>query len=1087
LRLKALNLHRAGKLDEAELLYKKVLKNIPTDFVSLYSLGVILLKIGNPHEVLEYIDRAIKVNPRFSLAWDCRGSALMALSRNNEALESYDRAIKIDAKCVIALLHRGILLGNLGFLDAALESCDRLLKINPKDKEALNNKGLHHINLKQYDEALLTFERLLQIDPDYIYALGSFCYVQQLTCKWDQMDACIKKILDGVATGKHRCNPPGIISMSDSPHLNQLGAQMGAQLKYPPQASLWQGERYVHDKIRIAYISPDLNEHPVSHLMSGIFENHDKSRFEITAISLGRDDNSWIRRRIETSFDKLIEVRHLSSRTIAELIRSMEIDIAVDLAGYTFGARPDIFSHRPAPVQVNYLGYPGTMGATYMDYMLADRQVIPESDRQFYTEKVVYLPDSYLPNDTSLKISDRTPTREECGLPPEGFVFCSFNHSKKITPEMFDVWMRLLRETPDSVLWLMKLNIYAEQNLQKEARIRGVEPDRLVFATRVPDIGDHLARYRLADLFLDSSPYNAHTTACDALFVGLPVLTYQSQAFPGRVAGGLLHVIGLPELITSSLQEYENLALKLTRDRALLEGMKRKLELNRETSPLFDTKRFCRNLESAYITMWERQQKGEQPKSFAVPQQSADTKALLSNPEMFTALEVADDVNSGMSRDQKLTQALSFQNKGELHKAEAIFRQLLTESPNDVVPLYSLGVIALSLGEQEKSLKYLDLAAEQAPGFQQTWFNRGLVLQSLGRHSEALASYNKALVIDPAYSQAEANWNALSVAISGGKSEFASTTPLKTLEEMRMKALTLQDNDQSAGPESFAVAGEGFTNKIPHAPTLQSGVTTAEERICSDTRETTENRKPIVAILIPIYKDALDSSEQFAIDYLVKNAPGREKFFIAPRSLNQNYYRQRYSAIEFRLFEDSYFISIKCYNHLLLNVDFYMNFSSFDYILIHQPDALMFHDDLDYWMERGFDYVGAPWPNGVEVKMLLGKFAVRDGLNLKAYVGNGGFSLRSIKGSIAVLQEFEDIRAHWIKSLSSEDLFFAYMGMVSDKFTIPNQVIASRFSLEADPEKYYEINGLKIPTGSHAGWKVFREFWEKVGAIRKRE
>ncbi len=784
---KALTLNENGQLREAEILFKQILKNNPKDFVSLYTLANIELKLGTALKALEYIDRAIKIklvyatlNSFYALAWDCRGFALQALSRNDEALESYDCAIKVDSGCTLALLHRGVLLQNMGQHVKALECYSRLLEIEPDHKSALTNIGLVYTNLKHYKEAISSFARLLQISPEHNYTLGSYCFAKQLACKWDLLDACTKSILEGVAAGKHVCSPAGLHTISDSPHEHQLGAQLYGQHKFPSQTNLWRGEKYEHNKIRIAYLSPDLREHPVTHLMAGILESHDKTRFETIALSLGGNDNSRIRCRIESCFDKFIEVRHLNSKDIAELMRSLEVDIAVDLGGYTLGSRPDIFSRRPAPIQVNYLGYPGTMGVDYMDYILADRWIIPETDRQYYNEKVAYLPDCYLPYDASLKIADRTPIREEFGLPSDGFVFCSFNNIYKVTPETFDVWMRLLKETPKSVLWLMKLNIYAEANLQRETELRGVDPGRLIFAARTPEVEDHLARYRLADLFLDTTPYNAHTTAIDALFAGLPVLTCMGHTFPGRVAGSLLHVIGMPELITGSLREYADLALKLTRDRAQLERLKHKLLLNRDTFPLFDTKRYCRHLESAYISMWERQQSGERPESFAVLQHEAVAKTSISNPEISTAPEVADDVNTGMSGEQKLTQALAFQNNGELHKAEAIFRQLLTESPNDIVPLYSLGVIALKLGEQEKSLKYFDAAAEQAPGFQQTWFNRGVVLQALGRHSEALASYNRALQINPAYSQAQANRDALAEIVERENEAIATVRSANT-------------------------------------------------------------------------------------------------------------------------------------------------------------------------------------------------------------------------------------------------------------------------------------------------------------------
>jgi SAM-dependent methyltransferase len=285
------------------------------------------------------------------------------------------------------------------------------------------------------------------------------------------------------------------------------------------------------------------------------------------------------------------------------MMRDMEIDIAVDLGGYTSDTRTDIFAYRPAPVQVSYLGYPGTLGTDYMDYIIADRFVIPEDQHAFYSEQVAYLPDCYLPTDASIEISKHTPSRVECGLPETGFIFCSFNHDYKISPAMFDVWMRLLQQVPGSVLWLMSRSEVSQAHLRCEAEIRGVAPERLIFAQRVPLVEDHLARYRQADLFLDTYPYNAHTTAADALMAGLPVLTCSGNAFPSRVAGSLLMTIGLPELVTNSFAEYEATALSLARQAKLLLDFKQRLAANQKTSALFDTSRFCRSLEALFVQM----------------------------------------------------------------------------------------------------------------------------------------------------------------------------------------------------------------------------------------------------------------------------------------------------------------------------------------------------------------------------------------------------------------------------------------------------------------------------------------------------
>jgi predicted O-linked N-acetylglucosamine transferase (SPINDLY family) len=353
-------------------------------------------------------------------------------------------------------------------------------------------------------------------------------------------------------------------------------------------------------------------------LIAGLFEAHDRTRFDITAISIGPDSNDEMRARLRSAFDRFVDVRYKSDQEVALLLRELEIDIAVDLQGFTQHCRPGILSHRAAPVQVNYLGYPGTMGADYIDYIIGDRCVIPPEHHPGYAEKVVYLPDCYQVNDSKRRIAARTPTRAELGLPEKGFVYCCFNNNHKISPRVFDVWMRLLNKVQGSVLWLLEDNKTVARNLRQEAERRSIASGRVIFAPRVK-MEEHLARQRLADLFLDTLPYNAHVTASDALWVGLPVVTHIGGAFAGRVAASLLNAVGLPELLTSSWEDYEALALKLATSPAMLADIRAKLALNRTTHPLFDTGRFRRHIESAYVTMWERYQRGEPPVSFAVP------------------------------------------------------------------------------------------------------------------------------------------------------------------------------------------------------------------------------------------------------------------------------------------------------------------------------------------------------------------------------------------------------------------------------------------------------------------------------------
>jgi predicted O-linked N-acetylglucosamine transferase (SPINDLY family) len=371
-------------------------------------------------------------------------------------------------------------------------------------------------------------------------------------------------------------------------------------------------------KLRIAYLSADFRRHPVAGLIAELLERHDRARFEIVGISFGRDDQSEMRARLVRAFDQLHDVRSQNDRDVAQLLNDMHVDIAVDLGGHTQDSRLGILAHRPAPVQVTYLGFAGTTGADFIDYVIADKTVLPFDQQPFYTERIVHLPECYQVNDSTRRIADRTPTRHEAGLPEEGFVFCCFNNNFKITLPVFDVWMRLLRAIEGSVLWLSQDNIDAEENLRKAAVARGVDPARLVFARRIESDEDHLARHRLADLFVDTLPYNAHATASDALWAGLPVLTCRGESFVGRVAASLVETAGLPELTTGDLGEYEAMALRLATDAALLGGLRRRLERDRSSCPLFDSDRFRRHLETAYDTMWEIQQRGESPRSFSI-------------------------------------------------------------------------------------------------------------------------------------------------------------------------------------------------------------------------------------------------------------------------------------------------------------------------------------------------------------------------------------------------------------------------------------------------------------------------------------
>ena len=438
-------------------------------------------------------------------------------------------------------------------------------------------------------------------------------------CDWINFDIECAHLTSSVRNKKANTEPFAFLGISSSPDDQLQCAKLWVAEKYPPfQKPIWRGEHYRHDRIRVAYVSADFHQHATSYLMAGMFECHDKSRFEITAISIGPEDSSEMRRRLRRSFEHFIDAKALSDAEIASRISEAEIDILIDLKGFTQDARTNVFAQRPAPIQVNYLGYPGTMGASYIDYIIADQTVIPDECRKFYSEKVAVLPNTYQVNDRKRVISDKAFTRSDVGLPSQGFVFCCFNSKYKITPRIFDRWMRILKQVEGSVLWLLEDNTSAASNLKKEAVARGVSSERLVFAKRMP-LPEHLARHKLADLFLDTLPYNAHTTASDALWAGLPVLTCIGETFAGRVAASLLNAIHLPELITTTPEAYEQTAVDLATHPEKLAAIRHKLAENRLTTPLFDTKRFTKHIEVAYTMMYERHQAGLAPDHIIVP------------------------------------------------------------------------------------------------------------------------------------------------------------------------------------------------------------------------------------------------------------------------------------------------------------------------------------------------------------------------------------------------------------------------------------------------------------------------------------
>lgn len=605
-------LNELGRTEAAAEDFAKAAALKPNYAKAFHNLGLALRKLERPEEAVASYDRALAIKPDYAEAWYNKGNALIELYRLQDALDCFTRATELKPDHAEAHYNRGSLLVGFRRFEEALACYDRSLEINPDYVEAHHNRGSLLIHFRRLPEAFEAFERALALKPDADGLIGDYLHFLRQVAKWDGFGARFAEHIDVIEANPNASSPFSVLSLVDRPELHRKVAESYAAARNPLGHQLPPIGRYDrHDKIRIGYFSSDFGNHPVTHLLAGVLERHDRSRFEIYAYAFGMDRQDPWRRRVVKAVDHFLDLGVQAGIEIARLAREHEIDIAIDLNGYTMDARTRIFSERAAPVQASYIGYIGTMGAPYIDYLIADPVGIPESHRPFYAEKIVSL-ETFQSNDSTQPVSPRVFTRSEAGLPETGFVFCSFNNTYKITPGTFDIWMRILKRVPDSVLWLYAANPMTIDNLRREAENRGLPSRRLVFAERLP-LEEHLARQKLADLFLDTNPYNAGATASNALRVGLPVLTRAGEAFVARMGASLLHAVGVPELITNSDEEYEDLAVELATNRAKQASLRRKLADNLPTCRLFDPERFTRNLEAAYAAMYERSQNGLPP------------------------------------------------------------------------------------------------------------------------------------------------------------------------------------------------------------------------------------------------------------------------------------------------------------------------------------------------------------------------------------------------------------------------------------------------------------------------------------------
>jgi predicted O-linked N-acetylglucosamine transferase (SPINDLY family) len=643
-------LERLERLDQALVSYDDALAIDPVDAVSHHNRAMVLRKLDRPEEAMASFDRAVALNPDYadaycnrgtllqdlkqwdaalasynrsieihpalSLAYFNRGALLQGMNRPLEALADYDRAIELDPYGADAHCNRGVLLGELKRPQESLASIDRAIELAPDSVSAHYSRAEALMSQKRFEAAIVSYDQAIRLKRTHPFLMGSRRFARMILCDWSGFETDIEELSAAIDGGLPVAPPFQVVALVDDAALQRKAAQIWTRKVCPADPAAPRVERPgARPKIHVGYFSADFRDHPVSLLMAEVFERHDRSNFEVTAFSFGPDTQDPMRKRLERGFDRFLDVRSLSDTQLNSLARELQVDIAIDLGGHTAEARTNVFAQRAAPIQVNYLGYPGTMGADYIDYILADRIVIPRSASHFYTEKIVHLPNSFLPNDAAREIAASAYTREQCRLPQGAFVFCCFNNSYKITPPVFDAWMRILGRVGGAILWLSEHHPTAKSNLRREAAQRGIDPARLHFAPRAPSQPEYLARLRLGDLFLDTVPYNAHTTAIDALWAGLPVLTRLGQGFAARVAGSLLHAIDLPELVTATTEEYEDLAVDLAKNRDRLEAIRGRLAANRLAAPLFDTALFTRHLESVYRRMHEHHRSGLPPEA----------------------------------------------------------------------------------------------------------------------------------------------------------------------------------------------------------------------------------------------------------------------------------------------------------------------------------------------------------------------------------------------------------------------------------------------------------------------------------------
>lgn len=609
---------QSGDFKSALDFFKKAISINPNNPANYFNHGLALIEMGNPAKALDDFKKAISLNPSYAEAYNGQGNALLDLLQIRAAIESFKEAVRINPRYADAWNNLGNAWSASKNISEAIACYQQAIFNQSNFIDALVNIASANAEVNQLEQSLVHYRAALEVNSEFSYLFGDYLHAKLKSANWLDFNDDAVRVQREISRSIPSVKPFVALGLLDAPALHKQVAELYVKARFPESEALGPiSKRRKSGRIRVGYYSADFRSHAIAYLIAEMLEEHDQNNFEIYAFNLNPGPRDEMSDRLFAAVTQVVDLASHSDRSAAQLSRAMGIDIAVDLGGHTVDSRTGIFANRCAPVQVNYLGFPGTLGAPYYDYVLADRNVIPIDQAPHYTEQLVYLPHCYQVNDSKRKIADRVFSRAELGLPEHAFVFCCFNNGYKILPQTFDGWMRILHAVHGSVLWLLDHNPVFTQNLQKEAQARGIAPHRLIFAPRMP-LADHLARHRLADLFIDTLPYNAHTTASDALWAGLPVLTCMGKSFAARVAGSLLFTMGLPELITHTQSDFESKAIDYAKDPVALQKIKLKLLENLSNSPLFNAPLFTRHVEQAYRVMHERQQSGLPPEHFAV-------------------------------------------------------------------------------------------------------------------------------------------------------------------------------------------------------------------------------------------------------------------------------------------------------------------------------------------------------------------------------------------------------------------------------------------------------------------------------------